>query len=269
MLDIVIEILKVFNLNWMSHLPVDASDRAQDLDTFIRYIHYLMLALFVGWSSYYLYVLWKFGINKPKKADYRGAQGHASTYIEIIVAGVEVILLVVFAIPLWAKVVADVPTPEESTQIRVMAQQFGWNFMHPGQDDLFGQQRFDLVDETNKFGRDLEDLNGKDDIFTLNEIHLPVEKEVVFHVSSLDVIHSFKVIALRMCQDAIPGLSIPVWCKPLKEGRFQINCAQLCGNGHSAMTGGFLNIDSQPDYDSWLAVNTPADGAAAGAGAFE
>ena len=125
------------------------------------------------------------------------------------------------------------------------------------------------MDETNKFGRDLEDPNGKDDIFTLNEIHLPVEKEVVFHVSSLDVIHSFKVIALRMCQDAIPGLSIPVWSKPLKEGRYQINCAQLCGNGHSAMTGGFLNIDSQSDYDSWLAVSTPADGAAAGAGAFE
>ena len=124
MIDTVIEIIKLFDLNWMSHLPVDASDRAQDLDAFIRYIHYLMLALFVGWSSYYLYVLWKFGINKPKKADYRGAQGHASTWIELAVAGVEVVLLVVFAIPLWAKVVADVPTPEESTQIRVMAQQF-------------------------------------------------------------------------------------------------------------------------------------------------
>ena len=60
MIDTVIEIIKLFDLNWMSHLPVDASDRAQDLDAFIRYIHYLMLALFVGWSSYYLYVLWKF-----------------------------------------------------------------------------------------------------------------------------------------------------------------------------------------------------------------
>ena len=46
MIDTVIEIIKLFDLNWMSHLPVDASDRAQDLDTFIRYIHYLMLALF-------------------------------------------------------------------------------------------------------------------------------------------------------------------------------------------------------------------------------
>jgi len=268
MIDTLTEIIRLFNLDWMSHLPVAASDRAADLDNFIRYIHYLMLALFVGWSGYYLLVIYKFGWTRPKKADYHGARTHASTYLEVTVAVVEVVLLVFFAIPLWAKVVESVPSPENSTQIRVMAQQFGWNFMHPGQDDMFGKQRFDLVNETNKFGRDMEDPNGQDDIFTLNEIHLPVEKEVVFHVSSLDVIHSFKVIALRMCQDAIPGLSIPVWCKPLKEGRYQINCAQLCGNGHSAMTGGFLNIDSQSDYDSWLALNTPADGAAA-AGGFE
>ncbi|HAO65565.1 MAG TPA: hypothetical protein DCR17_02605 [Verrucomicrobiales bacterium] len=146
----------------------------------------------------------------------------------------------------------------------MMAQQFGWNFMHPGADGTFGKQQFELVSEDNKFGRDLEDSFGKDDIFTLNEIHIPVDKPVIFHISSLDVIHSFKVIALRICQDAIPGMSIPSWCIPNKTGRYQINCAQLCGNGHSAMTAGFLSIDSTEDYDSWLVQNTPADGEGGG-----
>ncbi|HBP56745.1 MAG TPA: hypothetical protein DD687_12485, partial [Verrucomicrobiales bacterium] len=99
---------------------------------------------------------------------------------------------------------------------------------------------------------------------TLNEIHIPVDKPVIFHISSLDVIHSFKIIALRICQDAIPGMSIPSWCIPNKTGRYQINCAQLCGNGHSAMTAGFLSIDSTEDYDSWLVQNTPADGEGGG-----
>lgn len=259
---------ELFNLT--SNLPVIASEHGQDVDNFIIYIHWLMAALFIGWTGYYLYVLWRFNGKKNKKADYHGARTHASTYLEIAVAIVEVILLVGFAIPLWAKVVDQVPKPEESTQIRVMAEQFNWNFMHPGADDKFGKQAFEHVAPDNKFGRDLEDPNGKDDIFTLNNIHLPIDKNVVFHVSSLDVIHSFKVIALRVCQDAIPGMSITVWCKPLQAGRYQINCAQLCGQGHTAMTGGFLNVDTQEDYDAWLLQNTPVEeGAEGGADLFE
>jgi cytochrome c oxidase subunit 2 len=245
-------------------LPVVASEHGQDVDNFIIYIHWLMGALFVGWSAYYLYVLFRFRKSKNKKADYVGARSHASSYLELAVAGVEAVLLVGFAIPLWAKVVDTMPAAEESTEVRVMAQQFGWNFMHPGADGTFGKQQFELVSEENKFGRDLEDPFGKDDIFTLNEIHIPIDKPVIFHISSLDVIHSFKVIALRVCQDAIPGMSIPSWCKPTKTGRYQINCAQLCGNGHAAMTLGFLSIDSREDYDSWLVQNTPADGEGGG-----
>ncbi|MFL2922614.1 MAG: hypothetical protein ACJ0BN_09385 [Limisphaerales bacterium] len=77
------------------------------------------------------------------------------------------------------------PPADQSTEVRVMAQQFGWNFMHPGADGTFGKQQFELVSEDNKFGRDLEDSFGKDDIFTLNEIHIPVDKPVIFHISSL------------------------------------------------------------------------------------
>ena len=65
---------------------------------------------------------------------------------------------------------------------------------------------------------------------TLNEIHVPVDKPVIVYVSSKDVIHSFKVVAMRVCQDAIPGLRIPCWFTPTKVGRYQINCAQLCGS---------------------------------------
>jgi cytochrome c oxidase subunit 2 len=240
-------------------LPVLASEHGKDVDNFIIYIHWLMVVLFIGWTGYYLYALWRFRSTKNKKADYIGLRGHSTTALEVAVAAVEVVLLIGFAIPLWAKVVDTMPT-EETTQIRVMAQQFGWNFLHPGQDAKFGAQNFEFVSEENKLGRDLEDEHGKDDIQTMNEIHLPVDTPVVFHISSLDVIHSFKVIALRVCQDAIPGLSIPTWCTPTQAGRYQINCAQLCGNGHSAMIGGFLSVDSAEDYASWLEENTPADG---------
>jgi cytochrome c oxidase subunit 2 len=45
---------------------------------------------------------------------------------------------------------------------------------------------------------------------------------------------------------------VPVWFTPTKIGRYQINCAQLCGNGHSAMSGGFLTVESQADFDKWI-----------------
>jgi len=57
---------------------------------------------------------------------------------------------------------------------------------------------------------------------------------------------------MRVTQDAIPGMRIPCWFRPTKEGHYQINCAQLCGNGHSSMSGGFLVIESQAKYEEWL-----------------
>ena len=67
-----------------------------------------------------------------------------------------------------------------------------------------------------------------------------------------DVVHSFKINPLRVTQDAIPGLRIPTWFKPTKEGRYQIYCAQLCGNGHASMAGGFLVVESEEAYGKWL-----------------
>jgi len=86
----------------------------------------------------------------------------------------------------------------------------------------------------------------------LNEIHVPVNKPVLIYLSSKDVIHSLKLVAMRITQDAIPGLRIPCTFTPTKMGRYQIECAQLCGNGHAAMAGGFLVVQSQADFDAWL-----------------
>jgi cytochrome c oxidase subunit 2 len=58
---------------------------------------------------------------------------------------------------------------------------------------------------------------------------------------------------MRVTQDAIPGMRIPCWFKATKEGRYQINCAQLCGNGHASMAGGYITVESRADYDKWLA----------------
>jgi cytochrome c oxidase subunit II len=233
-------------------MPPLASENGQGVDDLIVYVHWLMIALFLGWIVYFFYAVWRFQSRRNPKADYVGVKSHASSYIELIVAGVEAVLLIFIAVPLWAKAVDKFPATSESTVIQVVAQQFAWNARYAGPDGIFGKQDMKFVALNNVFGVDPADANGKDDIQVLNEIHVPIGKPVIIYLSSKDVIHSLKIIAMRVCQDAIPGLRIPVWFKPTQVGRYQINCAQLCGNSHAAMTGGFLIVQTQADFDKWL-----------------
>jgi cytochrome c oxidase subunit 2 len=239
-------------------LPVVASDNGAHVDNLIIYVHWLMIALFVGWLAYFGYALFRFRQKRNPKADYLGVRNHASNYIEGAVALVEALLLIGFAVPLWAKAVDKFPAEKESTVIQIVAQQFAWNVRYPGKDGIFGKQDMRWVKSDNVFGVDPTDPNGKDDVQTLNEVHVVVNKPAIVYISSKDVIHSFKVIAMRVTQDAIPGLRIPVHFTPTREGRYQINCAQLCGNGHSSMAQGFLVVESQAAFDQWLASKAGA-----------
>jgi cytochrome c oxidase subunit II len=239
-------------------LPVLASENGKAVDDLIIYIHWLMIALFVGWFAYFIYCLWRFNARRNNKADHHGVRSHVSNYIELAVAGIEIVLLVGFAIPMWAKAsdVTKIPSSENATTIQIVAEQFNWNARYAGKDGKFGKQSMEEVRSDNPFGVRKDDEAGKDDIQVLNEIHVPVGKAVICYVSSKDVIHSFKIIALRVTQDAIPGMRIPCWFKATKEGKYQINCAQLCGNGHSTMANGMLIVESQEAYGKWLASKT-------------
>jgi cytochrome c oxidase subunit II len=247
-------------------LPPLASVHGKDVDNLIIYVHYLMIALFVGWLAYFAYALFRFHRSRNPKADYIGVRNHASNYIEVIVALVEALILIFVAVPLWAKAVEPVDE-KDATVIQVVAQQFAWNVRYPGKDGKFGAQDMRFVNDTNIFGVDPNDPAGKDDIQEQNWVHVVVDKPVIIRISSKDVIHSFKVIAMRVTQDAIPGMRIPIHFTPTQKGIYQINCAQLCGLGHASMASGYMVVESQEDFDKWIAKQTPA--AASGGGSFE
>ncbi|HMJ92361.1 MAG TPA: hypothetical protein VK530_21240, partial [Candidatus Acidoferrum sp.] len=91
------------------------------------------------------------------------------------------------------------------------------------------------------------------------EIGVPVNTNIIIHITSMDVIHSFKVFPMRVNQDAIPGMSIPVHFFPTRVGTYPINCAQLCGMGHYSMKG-TLKVMEPVEYAKWL--KTKSGGAA-------
>jgi cytochrome c oxidase subunit II len=108
-----------------------------------------------------------------------------------------------------------------------------------------------LVSNSNPVGLDPNDPAGKDDIVTLGELHVPVNRPVIIELSSKDVIHDFFLPSMRIAADAIPGSLIPMWFTPIKTGTYEVICGQLCGLGHSGMKG-TLVVDTPEDYQTWL-----------------
>jgi cytochrome c oxidase subunit 2 len=232
-------------------LPVQASTHAASLDEMTALVHWLMLILFVGWGVFFVFVLVRFRKKANPRADYAGAKGKFAKSTEVAVAIIEVVLLVGYAIPAWAVRVKTLPSESEAVVVRVVAEQFAWNIHYPGPDGMFGRTDPKLVNADNPLGLDRSDPNAKDDITTINQLNLPIDRPVLVHLSSKDVIHSFAVYEMRVKQDAIPGMSIPVWFIPNRAGEYEIACSQLCGLGHFRMRG-FVTIQSAEAFKKWF-----------------
>ena len=233
-------------------LPVAASAHAGEIDEMIVLVHWLMLVLFVGWGIYFVYVLFRFRSSANPKASYAGAKGKISKGTEGAIVVIEAVLLIVYAVPAWARRVAQFPAENEATVVRVVSEQFAWNIQYSGADGKFGRTDVKLVAPENPLGLDRTDPDAKDDITTINQLNLPVDRPVLVRLSTKDVIHSFGLPEMRVKQDAIPGMQIPVWFVPTRVGAYEIACAQLCGLGHFRMRG-FVNIQTADDYGKWMA----------------
>ena len=157
-------------------MPVEASSHAAEIDRMVVLVHWLMLVLFIGWGAYFIVTLFRFRQSASPRANYHGVKSHFSSYIEVAVAVVEVVLLVFFAIPAWATRVTNLPPESEAVVVRVVGEQFAWNMQYPGADGKFGRTDIKLVAADNPLGLDRSDPVAKDDITTINQLNLPVNR---------------------------------------------------------------------------------------------
>ena len=257
-MDLLSGIIKAFSF------PEVVSQDGGQIDGLIIAVHLLMLVLFVGWIIYYFVALWKFRATNNPKADYKGVKTKTITNsIEGAVIVAELVL-VVLAIYYWNFYVNKPSDFSEASVVRVTAEQFAWNARYPGADGKLGAQSKTLVSAANPFGIDKSpDPNTgesywEDDVEVLkSDIVVPMiknedgtHKSVTIDLTSTDVIHCFKVLPLRVCQDVIPGMRIPIHFRPVKVGRYQITCAQLCGDGHARMKGAVKVVD-EAAWEEW------------------
>ena len=251
-MDLLSYIVEIFSF------PELVSQNGGDIDGLIIAVHLLMLVLFVGWIIYYFVALWKFRASNNPKADYKGVKTKTITNsIEGAVIVAELVLVVV-ATYFWNFYVNKTDDFSDDSVIRVTAEQFAWNARYPGADGKLGAQSKTLVSGANPFGIDKTDPHGEDDVEVLkSDIVVPMKKNkdgtsksITIDLASKDVIHCFKVLPLRVCQDVIPGMRIPIHFRPTKVGRYQITCAQLCGDGHARMKGALKVVD-EAEWDEW------------------
>jgi cytochrome c oxidase subunit 2 len=119
--------------------------------------------------------------------------------------------------------------PRDSTEVYVVAKQWMWK---------------------------LEHAEGQREI---NELHVPVGRDVKLIMTSQDVIHSFFVPAFRMKQDVIPGRYTVAWFRATKPGTYHLFCTQYCGTQHSGMIGSIVVMEPA-QFEAWMSGGTGSGG---------
>jgi len=237
--------------------PESISQHGPDIDR-----QFMLTIIVVGISFFAAqaalgYTVWRFRAKGNERATY----SHGNNRLEIIWTIITAVVFVAVAFmgqKVWAQLRLN-DAPADATLIEVTAQQFVWNFRYPGPDGKFGRNDPKLYnDEDNSptsrpgpVGIDPKDPAGKDDLVSVGTLAVPVNKPVKLILRAKDVTHSFFVPQLRFKQDTVPGMKINVHFTPVKEGTYEIACAEVCGLGHYKMKA-FFKVMSQADYENWL-----------------
>jgi cytochrome c oxidase subunit 2 len=210
-------------------LPPGFSTFAGDIDR----IYYIILAItgiaFFVVEAVLIWFLFKYRARPGRPAVYI----HGSNKAEVIwttVTAVTVVIIGLMSGGVWNRIKGRDSVPAGAYPIAVHAKQFEWNATYPGPD---GQ------------------LASADDFTIRNEIHVPVNRPVVVHLTSEDVIHSFSVGAFRVKQDAVPGMHIRVWFQATEPGEYEVGCAELCGLQHYRMRAVVI-VHNPEDFEQWM-----------------
>jgi len=209
-----------------AHAP--ALDRQFLITILVVGIAFTAAEVGLGW------MVWKYRDTVSGRATYT----HGSNRLEVVwtvVTAVVFIALAVMGQSVWAQLRLH-DAPAGAYEVEVVAQQFQWNFHYAGKDNVFGRTDPALIDDSalNFIGLDETDPNAKDDAVTA-ALAIPVNRPVELRLRSKDVIHSFWVPPLRFKQDLVPGMEIKVHFTATRVGKYELACAELCGQLHFKM----------------------------------
>jgi cytochrome c oxidase subunit 2 len=209
-------------------LPQDISQHGHTIDHLFYFILWLTGVVFIATEVVLAWFLWKYDGRDAARPVQFTHGSHALELVWTILPAFTLLFIAIYQMNAWAD--SKIRKPRIDPVVEVTGRQFEWRLRYPGPDG-----KFDTLD----------------DVHVVNDLHLPVNEEILIDLKSMDVLHSFFLPNMRVKQDAVPGMRIPVWFRALEAGQFDLVCAELCGWGHYKMKGR-LTIESRDAFDRWL-----------------
>jgi cytochrome c oxidase subunit II len=162
-----------------------------------------------------------FAVQFRKRAGHKAEQIEGSTPLELTWSIIPFSMMMIFFV--WGALIyfRERTPPQNSAEVYVVAKQWMWKIEH-----MEGQRE-------------------------INELHVPVGRDIKLIMTSQDVIHSFYMPAFRIKQDVLPGRYTMEWFRATKPGTYHLFCAEYCGTQHSGMIGSIVVMDDR-DYAAWM-----------------
>jgi cytochrome c oxidase subunit II len=201
-------------------LPDQGSEQADDFDFVFWFVTTICIVIFAVVAAVSVYSVWKFRAKPDDDSD--GPPIHGHTGIEIAWTAVPLVLVTAIAIVSTVALVRSERLPDDHMNVRVLAQQFTWQFTYSDHDDLSSAT-----------------------------LRLPLGVPVELRMTSRDVIHSFFVPEFRMKRDVLPGEETRLVVTPSKLGEYSLACYELCGIGHWGMRNRVL-VQRPAEFEAWV-----------------
>jgi len=215
-----------------------------EIDNLFYLILVIVSIVFVATNAALAYVIWRF--SRPQEG--KGWFFHGSHNLEVLwtIAPAGILLFIsLYQLDVWARFRIKRNADQQAMLqpiAEVTARQFEWRIRYPAPDRKFKNEK--EVEDWLKNPR-------PDDLHTVNDLHVPTGRNVAIHLRSEDVLHSFFLPDLRVKQDAVPGLVIPVWFEANASKNYELVCAELCGWGHYKMKGRVV-AQQEPEFRQYL-----------------
>ena len=192
-----------------------------------------------------------------------------------VVPTIVLTILILYGLNVWNSLMTPLTDDVDHIKMELYSKQFDWTARYSGDDNKLGYANVNFIEGTNAVGMDARDENGHDDIIVKGEFHLPVNVPVQFNFRSQDVIHSAYMPHFRAQMNCVPGMTTRFKFTPtitsaeMKEitknpdFEYILLCNKICGAAHYNMQMNII-VESQEDYDKWMAEQKPfMDNAAA------
>lgn len=202
----------------------------RQVDHLFLVILYITGAVFIGTQLALAWATWTGAARPGRKAVYSHGSKRLELVWTIIPAGI-LVFITLYQLGPWAELKFASARPTVAPLAEVTGRQFQWTVRYAGPDGLLGTE---------------------DDLHAVNDLRTVRDEPAVILLKSEDVIHSFFLPQMRIKQDALPGLTTPVWFDVDRAGTYELVCAELCGWGHYKMRATLTVYDSRADFDRWM-----------------